>query len=122
MAPLLARAGCDPGGPGAGEQALDRARREGAEQALAAVWRFVLDQQCRPGGCQRGELRNWLRVRLQETAGAERLALDVGQQRLDLIRCLTEDWEHPRVGHGACEYARSVRAILDAATSVPDLR
>ena len=116
VAPLLARAGCDPrgsGGPGPGEQALDQARREGAEQALTAVWRFVLDQQCRPGGCQRGELRNWLRARLRES-GAERPALDDGPQRLDRIRCLTEDWEHPRVGHGACEYARSVREILDA--------
>lgn len=94
---------------------LDRARQEGAEQALAAVWRFVVDQQCRLGGCVRGDLRNWLRARLRETTDGERLALDTRQQRLDLIRCLTQEWEHPRLGHGTCDYARRVQEILEAA-------
>lgn len=119
--PLLAQARRDSPAPdaagdlGISAAALDRAREEGAEQALAAVWRFVLDQECRPGGCVRGNLRNWLRTRLHETAAGERLALDTRQQRLDLIRFLTQEWEHPRLGHGACEYARRVHEILEAA-------
>lgn len=113
--PLLAQARRTPAPAGdqPTDEALDGARREGAEQALAAVWRFVVDQQCHPGGCLRGELRNWLRARLRETATGDRLALDERQQRLDLIRRLTQEWEHPRVGHGACEYARSLHEILD---------
>lgn len=115
--PLLAEARLDSGPPGDDRRVtatdLDRARQEGAEQALAAVWRFVLDRQCRAGGCLRGDLRNWLRARLHETATGERLAHDTRQHRLDRVRRLTEEWEHPRLGHGACEYARSVLAILD---------
>lgn len=115
VAPLLAQARRAPTAAGdhQTEEALNRARREGGEQALAAVWRFVLDLRCHPGGCLRGELRNWLRARLQETTTGDRLALDVHQQRLDLIRRLTQEWEHPRVGHGACEYAQSLHEILD---------
>lgn len=120
--PLLAQVLQRPpseGGDGDGDPpitaaSLERARQEGAEQALAAVWRYIVDQQCRLGGCLRGDLRNWLRARLDETVAGERLALDTRQQRLDLIRCLTEEWEHPRRSHGTCEYARGVQAILEA--------
>jgi hypothetical protein len=56
-----------------------------------------------------------VRARRRETAAGERLALDPRQQRLDLIRCLSEEWEHPRFGHGSCDYARRVQEILAAA-------
>ena len=120
--PLLEQARRHPstGTPGVGRLTaadLDRARQEGAEQALSAVWHFVLDQQCRAGGCLRGDLRNWLRARLHETAAGERLALDTRQQRLELIRSLSREWQHPQLGHGACEYARNVHQILDATDS-----